>query len=450
MFRKALQAARKHWHKLYFCLSLLLIIFVYGTVVGHYQVFPYNSMRTMKNAAQDWFLENNWRHYAGIRPEKSIRQARHEGSGVTIHDPRQAQPGCTFLCSLWDGVHGMNLVGMDGSLVHRWRVSFNEIWPEAPHLETRPKDWDAEIHGALLFPNGDVVFNFEEFGLVRIDKHSQLIWKLPYRTHHSLYQDAQGNLWTCGLKSLVERQERLPGLNPRAKEEFILKVSPGGEILREISILDVLYRSGREALLFANGDPLTVKETLWERDYTHLNDVEILEADCAARYPLFEAGDVLVSLRNLNALLVIDPQTEQVKWSMVGPWIRQHDPDFREDGHISVFDNRKDEAGGSLFGGSRILAMDPVTREFRTVYEGGDGDPFFTNIMGKHQYLENGNILVVESEAGRAFEVTPAGEIVWTYVHRYDEDEVLVLSEALRYPDRFAEFTKEPERFHGD
>lgn len=35
--------------------------------------------------------------------------------------------------------------------------------------------------------------------------------------------------------------------------------------------------------------------------------------------------------------------------------------------------------------------------------------------MGGAQRLENGNTLITESDNGRAFEVTRAGEIVWDY-----------------------------------
>ena len=38
-------------------------------------------------------------------------------------------------------------------------------------------------------------------------------------------------------------------------------------------------------------------------------------------------------------VLVLDPDDMTIKWRRQGPWIHQHDPDFRSDGRISVFNN---------------------------------------------------------------------------------------------------------------
>jgi len=122
---------------------------------------------------------------------------------------------------------------------------------------------------------------------------------------------------------------------------------------------------------------------------------------------------------------------------MTGPFIRQHDPDFLGNGHISVFDNRGGKASQGFFGDSRILEIDPVTRKASILYEGSDDNPFVTASMGNHQHLPNGNILITESKRGRVFEVNGEREIVWSYINRWDEDEVIVTYQATRYPDPY-------------
>ena len=47
----------------------------------------------------------------------------------------------------------------------------------------------------------------------------------------------------------------------------------------------------------------------------------------------------MISLRNYNLLFVVDPDTWKVKWYQIGPWRRQHDPEFNGDGTITVFNN---------------------------------------------------------------------------------------------------------------
>jgi hypothetical protein len=41
--------------------------------------------------------------------------------------------------------------------------------------------------------------------------------------------------------------------------------------------------------------------------------------------------------------------------------------------------------------------------------------------------------MITEFEGGRAFEVDPAGKIVWEYINRYDETRITELTEARLY-----------------
>src|SRR5690606_39813819 len=88
-------------------------------------------------------------------------------------------------------------------------------------------------------------------------------------------------------------------------------------------------------------------------DPFHPNDAEPLRADMADAFPMFEAGDVLLSMRELNLITVVDIETGKMKWWRYGPWFKQHDPDFQPDGRITVLDN----ATGT--GASRVLAIRP-------------------------------------------------------------------------------------------
>jgi arylsulfotransferase ASST len=432
------KTVKTNWHKAYFIVALGAGLFLYGVLVGAYDVFPHRILADARTAAADWLT--NYKQYARIRPEKFIRPARHSGTGVTVYQPRKVYKGVTFITSMWEKTNGMQLIAMDGTVLHKWRVSISRIFPNAtlPDSDKRISDWDTVIHGALLYTNGDVVFNFEHEGLVKVDKCSNVLWKLPLATHHSIYEDTDGNLWVPAEKFLREPQKRLPLLEPPIHEDYILKVSFDGRILEQTSVLDVFYNSKREAYLFANGTFL-VKRTAG--DILHTNSIKILEKSIAAKFPLFKTGDILVSMRNLNLLIVIDGSSKKIKWSMTGPFIRQHDPAFLDNGRIAVYDNRSDDADGKVFGGSRILSIDPVTKQVDTLYTEGR-ESFFTNIAGKQQHLPNGNILISEYDAGRVFEVTGSGELVWSYINRYDSDEVYVVTGGTRYPVTYEKFAE--------
>ena len=45
-----------------------------------------------------------------------------------------------------------------------------------------------------------------------------------------------------------------------------------------------------------------------------------------------------------------------------------------------------------------------------------------------------GNTLIVESRGGRVIEINPAGDIVWKFMNRYDDEYVAYVNDALRYP----------------
>jgi hypothetical protein len=154
------------------------------------------------------------------------------------------------------------------------------------------------IHGALLLPGGDVIFNLEYFGLVRLNPQSKIIRKLAYRTHHSIFQDGDGKLWVCGAKWCEKSVEKFLGLRPPFMDGMILKVCLNGEIEREMSVLEIIYESEYHNLLFTKGQTTG--------DILHLNDIEVLSEENANEFDLFQAGDIMVSLRDINAVLVID------------------------------------------------------------------------------------------------------------------------------------------------
>ena len=94
---------------------------------------------------------------------------------------------------------------------------------------------------------------------------------------------------------------------------------------------------------------------------------------------------------------------------MTGMWKFQHDPVILENGNILIFDNLGN------FGSSRVLEVNPMTQEVVWKYGDTPAEEFVTVTCGGNQRLPNGNTLITESENGRAFEVTPAGRIVWEY-----------------------------------
>jgi hypothetical protein len=100
-----------------------------------------------------------------------------------------------------------------------------------------------------------------------------------------------------------------------------------------------------------------------------------------------------------------------------------------------LFDNR----GPGRFSSVRIY--DPASMEMVWEYRGSVDRPFYSKTNGTAQHLSNGNILITESDSGRAFEVNRRKRIVWEFLspHRAGDEQELVatLFEVLRLPVEF-------------
>jgi hypothetical protein len=165
-----------------------------------------------------------------------------------------------------------------------------------------------------------------------------------------------------------------------------------------------------------------------------LNDVEIFPSHLPSG--VFAAGDVMISLRNIHAIVVFHPDTLHIKYLSVGKVVRQHDPDFIDGESISIFDNNN-VAPKSQKPQSRIVRLSATTNHLQVLYAGSNTQPFYTDIMGKHQWLPNGNMLITESTKGRAFEIDPQGALVWEYFNLTTKGYLALVDEAQRLPSVF-------------
>src|SRR5262245_27884937 len=381
-----------------FGVSTIVLVFVIGALVGHFQVFPYSVIArgfgSIARVAEDW--ETLFR----IRPAQLLQPIKYSGSGVTRFNKDEAEPGLTLVASVFEGVNELRLLRLDGTIAHRWPVKFFDIFKNVSHVSPEDvpgSEWNVTTHGAVALPDGSVVFNFEYLGSAKLDRCGAVQWTLPRITNHSLEPAADGGFWSV---SEIYRRAESPFklLHAPFSEQFAVKVSATGAVQQEISAPGLLFKNNLAGLLFSNGLRGT---DVPSEDMTHLNDVEELSPDMPPSFPLFATGDLLLSMRNLHLWLVIDPGTQHVKWHQTGPWLAQHDPDFQPTGVISVFSNNDDRtAGGALMGGSTILEVNPATGQTNIRYGGTAKQRMFSSRRGDHQYLDHGHVLIDESESG--------------------------------------------------
>ena len=390
---------------------------------------------------------DDWKMAFAGNASHFLQPSRQPGDGVTVNEP--ADDGKLVLISgFLDGQNELRLIDRSGQTLAHWPASYSADFPDPSHLRIPPRsDFNIDLHGAVINPDGSVVFNYEYGGTVKKDRCGKTEWTLPAMTHHSLERASGGGYWLLNRRYLDDSEkDAFPPFTQEGEirnklEDLVLHIDEQGNPTRQFSILRALHRAGMRQVLSASGS----KHLAWNSGRTeliHANKAAELRPELAPLFPQFDAGDLLLSLRNYNMLMVIDPDTEAVKWYQIGPWERQHDPEFNADGTISVFNNAAYQTMQKPLlrttpdtpRTSNIMKIDPASGAATVVYGGRPGQEMLTVIRGKHDPVPGGGWFITEFEAGRAFETDAAGRIVWEYINRFDAENVAELSEAQLFP----------------
>jgi len=353
---------------------------------------------------------------------------------VVMHDRAALASGNRLITGLGaNGALFAKLVDVDGRVLNYWDLDWFKLWPHPTHLPAGaiPKERPGTlIFGAVLDPDGDLVFNYYDLGTMKVDFCDRPVWRLPMRTHHSITKDSQGNYW---IPEFTTRTTPYPGLTDHVlpmKDYHVIQVSPSGKVLQKFDIFDLLLHSNYRAMLYV--ESANTNSNMIYGDILHLNHVEVFPDSMPEG--AFKHGDVMVSFRNINTIFIFDPHTKQIKYLINGPFVRQHDPHFVDGWTISVFDNNNiNDSSNPRVLSSRIATYSVKTGEVKVIFQGTPQHPFFSRVMGKHEWLDNGDLLIAEAEGGRALEISPDGRVLWEYYNQTGrKGEVGILTQISR------------------
>jgi len=369
-------------------------------------------------------------------------QRKPNREGVTVYNKDKACKGYNLYLSGCNpfSVHSKQvfLIDMEGNILHSWHPLLDK--------ELMDTNW----RRAYLYKNGDLLVIIENSVLVKLDKDSNIKWVYRGNPHHDLFVDKDGNIYVLKIKARV-----IPKYDPKKPvyDDFICILSPAGYELRCISILSCIEHSSYGFLLDR------IKQEYG--DILHTNTIEVLDGRLAKKSPAFKKGNVLISIRNLNTVCIVDLELGKVVWALTDLWKYQHQPTILENGNMLVFDNNPtledikairnfkyflkdykslpDTVKGSAF--SRVIEINPFSKKVVWEYRGEKNFPFYSFVLGSAQRLPNGNTLITESVAGRAFEVTKEKEIVWEFINPHTAGEnnelIATLNEVIRIPINF-------------
>jgi len=335
------------------------------------------------------------------------------------------------------GAAQATLIDMRGNVVHQWQMPFRRVWPHPPHIDN-PLD-DDRIHwfGCHLYGNGDLLAIYHAdgdtpygYGLIKLDKDSHLLWAYPGRVHHAIAVGEDGLLYTLIHNVVRKPPAELAFFPTPYLTDSLVVLSPDGRKRDDIPLAEAFAQSPYALTLdslnsvnksMATLDrpksnaappsspnlPTSTPKADLNYDVLHANSVAVLRREQAAKFPQFRAGQILLSLRNLDAIAVLDRPTRSIVWAARGIWLAQHGAAFLDNGRLLLYDNCGAERQ------TRVLEYDPRTQAIPWAYRNENSASFRTLFRGGNQRLPNGNTLIVDPDHRRLFEVTRNKELVW-------------------------------------
>jgi hypothetical protein len=372
-------------------------------------------------------------------------------TGVTVYDPSRAFNSFMLFSALDGQTH---LIDMNGNDVHRW-----------PHVGLPGEVIDPRLvngqrgHVLLQLSNdadsrGGI---FDNRAVGELDWDGNTVWEWgaeapggAARQNHDWARLPNGDTLL-----LVTIPHAVKGLGSKEiGDQALYEVAHDGKIVWRWIAGDHLNDFGfsAEGLRYLRERIARNPVEIW--GFLEINDMQVLGAN---RW--YDGGDerfnpenIIIDSRKGNFIVIIEKKTGKIVWRL-GPNFpgSEYNPDQRilrtevprpvdqlsgqhhahliarglpGDGNLLVFDDQGGAgfppAALGIYAGSRILEINPVTKEIVWQYSGSSsGRPvwsFFSSFVSSARRLPNGNTLIDEGMNGRIFQITREGDIVWEYV----------------------------------
>ena len=309
----------------------------------------------------------------------------------------------------------------DFSIIYKYNPDISAINKKA--LENNKKQFstikpDSSSNRFLLYHPlidqiGNLVSHSEEGPIFKIDICNNISWvNSNERFHHSNEVDHENNYWVPAYMEPYSKTMQKYRNRAGLLDDAITKISKDGKILYQKSVFDILIESKtiRYNDLYFNGDPI------------HLNDIQPVMKDSKH----WKKGDLFLSLRNLNTIILYRPSNNKVLKVINGPFVMQHDVDIISDHEISIFNNNfiftKD---GPVSENIDILIYNFDTNKFNKKFaEAIEENDIITGSGGLSDFLNDGSIFIEEQNSGRLLLIDNKGELEWEYVNKNKDNNI--------------------------
>ena len=410
------------WPLIVFIVSLAFLAFLYGAVSSELRLPPSNRIRKAIVAAKAFSLFEDKTLLASLnRIDKTAKPgpffhrldpaAGREALLVT-GGPNQDAAHCPkFGCLAW-------IIDRSGKVLHSWPLPLDTLFDRIEGFKGDVETRNFYPIGLGLLGDGSLVATFHArntypyvAGIARIDWNGKVLWKHVDGAHHWLHIGPDGLIYA---PSQVRRKLKDVDGNavdircPRVVyDEGVRIYRPDGSVVRTLVLTDLLIRNNYPGLIYSVRD---------DCDPIHLNSVDVATAGEASHIPGAAAGDILVSARELSAILLLDPVTGRIKHIVAGRTAAQHSAHFLPDGTVLVFDNL---GGARSTGGSRIMRLNLADGSAAVAFPtaaSGKLVPFYSSDGGTVTPSPDGSRAIISSkDQSRAFEIDVAtGRPLWT------------------------------------
>lgn len=349
-------------------------------------------------------------------------------SGVTYYNQKYAFKGINIYNSI--NLSAAYLMDMSGNILHTWSADM--------------KSDDDTWHHIEMCKNGDLLVIIYDRMLIRLDWNSNIKWVKKIHPHHDIAIAGNNDIF------VLDNRDELVfnyGLPIPILDDYIVVLSPDGQIKKEISLFKILKNEIPFDKFFKiyiwTLMPQKLKEMIFRKingrlifasdsspDIFHTNTIEIIDRNIDG---LCKKGDLLISIRQLNLIAILDVEKEKVVWKWgPGDLSQQHHPTLLKNGNILVFDNGVNRKY------SRVVEINPLSKKIVWEYKSNPKEHFYSESQGASQRLPDGDTLITDSDSGRVFEVTNEGKIVWEFYNpeiKMDTEERAGIYRMMRITD---------------
>lgn len=404
------------WILYLFLILFLILILMFGAILNHHfnggERFPkiqkYVVLFSQIPGTFEKIINKKSIKFDSISPFKNWENKNKEN----FYSPSSYDG--FFILSRYDGDQKKSIVEIRDiktlKILHTYSHNINKMYDL---LESQKVFFDrANINGieerfSYQNPFIDSDLNLYAIGnghiFFKIDKCSNLLFANDKTlVHHSINLNGSNNFLIPSKipKPFSKYSKKFKKGN--FDDDAVSIIDQNGEKLYEKSVIEILIENrilGEN--LFSSDDPI------------HLNDIEEFQTDSQ----FWEKGDLLLSARNLSAIIHYRPSSNSVINFIHSEKLSQiHDVEILNDHQIYFFHNNNNLLDDKKR--SEVIIYNFQNKTFKNYLDKNlRANSMYSHTGGLSKILPDGSLIVEETNSGRVLHFNKNKELVWEFIN---------------------------------